>query len=318
MDNFTRVLEILQEEFYGNQAVVYHRTNKPLEVIESNFIKGMIAGRGNFYGKGVYSNYELEDCMTDYSVKQYGEFIVKCKVSLHGFLILDYDVARLVYGEGGYRLHQQFKRLEIPVYPDLLKDSEWLEKSKNTSEVLFKIYENVLHCNGVIYTGTNDNRCLICYEPKLIIPMAVTNAKTMDEVNWFKLDSTHTIRNYLSVMGTLKKPKSSLIKLKSGIYIPTNLSRFEIKMEWLESMEYCKYINYQNKTNWRLPTMDEMLEIRDYYQNHRDDFQNVSESIYWTSIENEDDTFAFTLKLRNGAAFYMNKVNEYNIFPVCD
>lgn len=319
MDKTEKHIEILEEEFYGNQAIVYHRTKKPLEEIESNFTKGFKIGKGDMYGKGIYTNYELEDCFSEYSLEHYGEYIIKCKVSLHGFLILDYDIANQVYGKDGYRLTDQFRRLKIPKYDDIVSDSEYLEKLEYTSIVLDTIRKQVYpYVNGVIYNGKSDNRSMVVYGSNSIIPMSVTKAKKMEEVNWFRLDKTHTIRNYLNVMGKiLEKDIKHTIQLKSGIHILTDLEKFVNNMNWNEANSFCNNLEYKNFSNWRLPTKDELLEIYEYYNTHTDEFDYISPGIFWTSTQKEDELIC-AMHIKTGALLFAMKGNHFHIWPVRD
>ena len=103
--------QYLKEDVFGNLATVFHRTHD-LENIPSILYNGFDPGQGDMYGKGLYTVYDL-NVQNDYANDSYGDYIIKFKVNIGNyFLILDYDIAKKVFGEK-YTLKDQFIKFNI-------------------------------------------------------------------------------------------------------------------------------------------------------------------------------------------------------------
>src|ERR1044072_8844307 len=105
--------DILNEEVFSSLAVAYHRTRN---LKDTNAIgqSGFKAGGGARYGKGIYLTYDFDDQQDEYMTRNYGPFVIRCKVNLTGFLIFDPKIATLVYGSRS-SLQDQFAYFGIPI-----------------------------------------------------------------------------------------------------------------------------------------------------------------------------------------------------------
>jgi hypothetical protein len=307
--------QFLTEEVYGNLMLCYHRT-RDLDTVKTDFVHGMRSGAGDMYGRGIYATYDLASQDTQYMTHQYGDYVVKCKVNLFGFIIFDYDIAKKVYGKN-YNLKEQYKILRIPVTPEVEKISTLCYEyaggrwGKFTSELALKLAKSLQHkVNGIVYTGSHDGHCILAYDERLMIPMAVTKLGyteelissggeveedeeeesdeyriVKDEPNWFKLDSSHTIKDYMKRMGSIKdkNTRPSIITLPSKVEFLTNLNN-DIVLNWEKANELCKAMKLHNKTDWRLPTLEEAREIVAYIKKHVADFPDAKyHGFVWTS-----------------------------------
>ena len=89
---------LLLEEVYGAQATVYHGTESdPQELISAilndEFRPG--EGAGSMYGEGLYTVHDPEGTQT--AAGAYGNWVIKFKVNLWGYIIFDQDVCLQVY-----------------------------------------------------------------------------------------------------------------------------------------------------------------------------------------------------------------------------
>ena len=133
-------LQSFQEKVYGNLGVVYHRT-KSVDIAKGILEKGFIPGEGEMYGRGLYTTYDLESQMHDRMIDVYGPIILKFKISLHNFLILDYDVAKVVYGTD-YTLIDQMKKIDPSFGEISWKLLSKMDKNKIVKSTYIKIVIN--------------------------------------------------------------------------------------------------------------------------------------------------------------------------------
>jgi hypothetical protein len=133
--NRSQVLLTLLEEIAGAAAIVYHRTGAHAftdptgeelsgKAIPENIItQGFAEGKKGMYGSGIYATYKLTSQWREY-MATYGEYLVKCRVNLQGYIILDYVEARKVYGEM-YPLRDQLRQY----YPTqwMTREFAWID-----------------------------------------------------------------------------------------------------------------------------------------------------------------------------------------------
>jgi hypothetical protein len=106
MNNMKLIMEnwrtnILLEKVYGAQAIVYHGSETPPDIMiprlaNDEFIPGQ--GGGAMYGKGIYTVYD-ENPESNTFDGGYGDYVYKLKVNLHGYIIFDQDITEKVYGK---------------------------------------------------------------------------------------------------------------------------------------------------------------------------------------------------------------------------
>ncbi len=168
---------ILQEEVYGVQAIVYHGTNASPQMLiqallDDTFVPG--GGGGDMYGKGLYTVHKLEGTQTENG--GYGDHILKLKVKLDDYIIFDKDVTIKVYGRPLLPQEQALRAELDDTIVEKLKEARFnrlfdLDKfSSGTAEAASKFLAG--KCKGIVYTGRNDGRCVLVYDPTTVVPMA--------------------------------------------------------------------------------------------------------------------------------------------------
>lgn len=207
--------DILKEEVFSSLAVAYHRTRN---LKDTNAIgqSGFKAGGGAMYGKGIYLTYDFDDQQDEYMTRNYGPFVIRCKVNLTGFLIFDRDIALRVYGSRS-SLEDQFAYFGIPIPTDdegpagvaarplrAVVTSTYDYEPGLTSRRA-KLFTNWLFSEsaqkirfkqpvkGLVFTGANDGRVIVAYDPSSVIPFAwarvINLTKAREQVKWNKIEA---------------------------------------------------------------------------------------------------------------------------------
>ena len=218
---------LLLEEVYGAQAVVYHGTKAdPQELISAllndEFRPG--EGSGAMYGKGLYTVYDPEGART--MTGSYGKSVIKLKVNLYGYIIFDPDTARVVYGSSLTPAEQAQKLGYSLATIKALKDLSSDELSgKYTSDAALKVYRSIKNeVKGIAFTGKNDGRVVVVYDPTTAVPIAWKRVGG----EWQKVDRTQgvfksAIRRFATGDYKEGKYENSDLKLLRSIYrLPIN------------------------------------------------------------------------------------------------
>jgi hypothetical protein len=186
-------MKIIQEEITSGSVIVYHRTGKGRNSFDDGDIespvKGIAAdgfrvGKGNTYGIGVYTTYNLESQLKPNMIETYGPIIIESKVlSLDNFLIFDYDIAKKIYGNKNYRLDKQLELIIGKQEWNIYKNNEYLNKLINeldnvdkSSDIAIDFYDNfnetiIYYIKGLIFTGEQDGNVLVSYDRKNVEPL---------------------------------------------------------------------------------------------------------------------------------------------------
>jgi len=169
---------LLLEEVYGAQATVYHGTSADPQALISSLLRDEFkagAGAGAMYGKGLYTIYEDEKSLADTNTGSghYGDHVIKLKVNLYGYIIFDPVIARLVYKksltpaqqaeEVGYNetVIHSLEGIRLPQYEDF------------TSVAARSVSKELQHeVKGLVFTGRNDGKVVVIYDPTTAVPMA--------------------------------------------------------------------------------------------------------------------------------------------------
>ena len=165
---------LLLEEVYGAQAVVYHGTGAdPTALIDAllsdKFTPGVVAGA--MYGKGLYTVYYLKGTQTE--TGGYGDHVIKLKLNLYGYIIFDPFVASTVYGEMLTPAEQAEEVGYSETVIRALKRVRPPKDGKFTSDSALKVYKSLQHeVKGLVFTGRNDGRVAVVYDPTTAVPMA--------------------------------------------------------------------------------------------------------------------------------------------------
>jgi hypothetical protein len=225
--NRSQVLVTLLEEIAGNAAIVYHRTGASAftdptgkvlsgKDIPENIIQhGFAEGKDGMYGPGIYATYKLKSQFNTY-MERYGEYLVKCRVNLQGYILLDYVEAKKVYRER-YALHDQLSQYYSPQWldrksEDIVWYDEQLRRRQLTSSIaadLYGAYQINTVVPGMLFTGGHDDAVIITYRPAYILPIeyAYHPVGAGTPVKWTALDTSGYV-GHLQKVGTLIRTPS--------------------------------------------------------------------------------------------------------------
>lgn len=206
-----QITDLLTEEVFSSLAVGYHRTRN-LKNTNAIGESGFKAGDRAMYGKGIYLTYSFDDQQDERMKETYGPFIIRCKVNLSGFLVFDEDIANRVYGADSSMEDQLaffgIPRKDMEQYGVLRLQSEggyWPgsyiahERRPLTSNqaraFAYWFFEKPRKLKrpikGLVFTGQQDGRVIVAYEPQVVIPFAWARVidlnKTQETVKWNRI-----------------------------------------------------------------------------------------------------------------------------------
>jgi len=181
---------LLKEEVYGTIATVYHGSQQPpkefLKVFETGDASSYAStgwkpgkGVGSMYGHGLYSVWMKTDHQTFRG--EYGKWLYKLKVNLHGFIIFDEAVCKKVYGKSITPLEQMKligKERELKnASQEELEALSNLPVANQRSANLAQDSSNFLkgRVNGIVFFGWNDGPVVLIYDPDIVTPIAWSN-----------------------------------------------------------------------------------------------------------------------------------------------
>jgi hypothetical protein len=168
---------LLLERIVGNTGWVYHRTKENPE--DSDIVKYGIKPSSNqsaMYGKGLYCCYDFDQQLKS-GMKRYGAYILKGKIDLNGFAILDKDVFRLANPRGDFEKHLKEIGTHIGEFERILP---------YTSNIANKIWKKCKQngYNGIIFYGGTDGKVAVIWNRRNFIPYQYTKD---DGKSWEKL-----------------------------------------------------------------------------------------------------------------------------------
>jgi len=189
MTNLIRSLireTLLLEEVYGAQAVVYHGTEAdPRTLIDALLKDKFVAGKGAgaMYGKGLYTVYDLKGTQTERG--NYGDYVIKLKVNLYGYIIFDPDIALKVYKRP---LTPAEQAEEVGYSDEVVEALRGVRASESgfTSDAADRVHGSLQYeVKGLVFTGRNDGRVVVVYDPTTAVPMAW---KEVESESWTPVD----------------------------------------------------------------------------------------------------------------------------------
>jgi hypothetical protein len=163
---------LLLEEVYGAQATVYHGTKTDPRILvpallNDEFVPGR--GAGSLYGKGLYTVYETGGTPT--MTGAYGDWVIKLKVNLWGYVIFDPEIALKVYGKALSPVAQAKKIGYSKNIVESLKNFKFGKKySSDVAEDASEFLRGQV--KGIVFTGRNDGRVAVIYDPATAVPIA--------------------------------------------------------------------------------------------------------------------------------------------------
>ena len=223
---------LILEEIYGYNAIVYHRTDVK-DIVQKIYTTGFRPGNGDLYGNAFYATYDLESQMNKRMFEEYGDIIVKFSCNVNGFLILDYDI--FIKTELHKKLktnNQDYVWKQLDYYGlkyDIDDVQDKLIHDDYTSELAiycFRYIKDITYfIKGIIFTGKTDGRILISYDMNNIIPIsyAIDNIKNYNKdgnfkkvtLKWSKTDKNEEYIKYLKTI--FKSNNSKFIPIKNKL-----------------------------------------------------------------------------------------------------
>ena len=178
----------LLEKIVGNTGWVYHRTkNNPAfsEIFSSGIRKEK--NQNAMYGKGLYCCYDLSQQLKSNMIHQYGRYILKGKIDLNNFAILDKSI---------YDISNPNKSFEEHLIKIGTNINEIKEVLPYTSEIAVKIWRNckLNGYNGIIFTGQNDGKVAVIWNRQNFIPYQYSE------------DDAKTWKTLKPDIGSIKRP----------------------------------------------------------------------------------------------------------------
>jgi hypothetical protein len=262
MNLFENLESILFEDIYGNKAIVYHRT-RVKNLVNKIYTEGFKPGHGAAYGKGFYSTYTLKSQLSAEMENSYGPVIVKIMInSLNRFLILNYEefvkspVSKKLNTNKDDFVYDQMKYFNfdkyLPFEETLKEEMIKIKTDPNyfSSDSAMKIYSKYRYLNkfidGMIFTGRNDGRILVCYNTDLIIPLSFSqdNGQT-----WIK----STDKNIDYLRKTFSE-ETNIIKFEK---IKINLNDPLIKKNKIKVSKDSKFLINNNSIEWLSGTWED-------------------------------------------------------------
>jgi hypothetical protein len=201
MNVFDRLYqEVILEKIYGNTGWVYHRTKTNPE--SSDILKkGIVPGVNNsaMYGTGLYATYDLQDQLSSTMKRNYGEYILKGKINLDNFVILDKEIYDISGNKEDFK--DYLKKFNVGLG----------EISQYTSDIAAEKWHNwkKRKYNGIIFTGRNDGRVAVIWNRRNFVPSSYSED---DGNTWKKLKSDiSTIKKVRNVESDIDPQKENFL-----------------------------------------------------------------------------------------------------------
>lgn len=153
-------------------------------------------GEGNYHGTGVYCFYEPYGAQKRCGGAKIGNKIMKCIVrgGFKDFLILDGRMAMKYYKTDDIRTQlnylyqdERLKNSILSVYTNVNGGSTKVHFNRTTgflSKALFEKFGDKIRnglTKGVVYNGSNDPHAVLVFNPRDVVPIAVTNEKVLNK-----------------------------------------------------------------------------------------------------------------------------------------
>jgi hypothetical protein len=191
-------LHILNERIYGNTGWVYHRTRTNPE--NSDIVKFGINTTLNtsaMYGTGFYTTYNIEDQNRDRMKAIYGKYIVKGKINLSNFVILDRPIFDMLNMNTTFEKYLENIYSLLPSYVYQVENKHKFENDsddpddrpyRRTSQIARDFWKQFKKngYRGIIFTGALDGHVAVIWDRQSFIPSSYS---TDDGSSWVKLKS---------------------------------------------------------------------------------------------------------------------------------
>ena len=202
---------LLLEEVYGAQAVVYHGTEADPDFLIDTLLKNEFKpgeGAGSMYGKGLYTVYDFPG--TNTSKGNYGDYVIKLKVNLYGYIIFDPDVALKVYKKPLTPAEQAEEVGYSDTVINALSSVSLHHSGVFTSNSALSVSKTLQHyVKGLVFTGENDGRVAVVYDPTTAVPMAWKRVAKRGRVPKGKVSDPWTPVDRSKLLAPLERPDVS-------------------------------------------------------------------------------------------------------------
>ena len=175
-----KLLPILNETIYGENAIVYHRTRID-DLANKLYTNGWQLGIGDKHGVGFYATYDLESQVKDGMANKYGDIIAKFSCPTTDFFFFDWPefkktalCKKLKCTEDDFI----FKQLDhFDLQYDINKIYELISSTTDgyTGGIALHFVKYIRqfqgHVRGIIFTNKMDGKVLVSYDIKRMIPI---------------------------------------------------------------------------------------------------------------------------------------------------
>ena len=98
---------------------------------------------------------------------------------------------------------------------------------------------------------------------------------------------------------------------KTGLTWQDNIASATVEKNWNDAKEYCRNLNLDGYSDWRLPSIKELQSIVDitkYDPAIKSGFKHIASNFYWSSSPNvSDSSSAWRVDFNDGYAYYYDK-----------
>jgi hypothetical protein len=196
---------------------------------------GLIASPGLYGPPAVYNTYSLKSQLNSRMESAYGGIIIKSQTKLSHVLIFDKDQAIRTFGPKLYSVYDQLSLFGMPKsdFVRLFADKSFRKvvqtyeedpKTRFSSEVALALTKKIEFnswvksgiIKGLVYTGSNDGKCLIVYNHDLLIPKAFARADDSKLLSrWI---SFRELKDYKKDYETMRNNKIEIQKKHQTVY----------------------------------------------------------------------------------------------------
>ena len=103
----------------------------------------------------------------------------------------------------------------------------------------------------------------------------------------------------------------------SGLQWQDNTAAKTVTRSWQEAISYCEALNLGEKSDWRLPNINELISLVNdtrYNPAIYTTFQNVASNFYWSSTTYASNSyFAWFVNFYNGGRYDSGKNRNYYV-----
>lgn len=159
-------------------------------------------GEGSLYGEGVYAFFKPYGAAKRVGTGGVGDKIMKCALigGFKDFIILKKDLAEKYYGSSDIRVQLKYffgeknvnviyqKCLEVSnIYGCHIVSNGWTGPvAREVFGTKYGAFKNLVlssKVKGIVYNGKNDPNAVVIFNPRTVIPIAVTKEKTLQGEN---------------------------------------------------------------------------------------------------------------------------------------